>query len=168
MEKRVLVSHRFIKLFLLGLVATMFVCFGVAVLRGELHFYREGNKSRSWPTTNGVVVQSRIQIDADSSSRPFIEYRYQVESRTYLSSRIRFGNTSGANVANQLATTYHLGKEVKVFYDPLDASSAILEPGVEPTTYVGFAGGPILILAGLFLGRWLVLELRQPGSVMTV
>ena len=168
-------SHRPLKIALLGLAAAMFVCFGAAILRGEFHFYRQGAESEAWPSTNGIVTQSRVEDLYRSNDRrlyrPAVEYRYQVGDLEYLSSRIRLGNTESYDkngIARKLVENYYFGKEVIVFYDPRDPKLAILEPGIQWTTYLGFIGGPILIVVGVFLARWVVLELRDPGSVMSV
>ena len=167
------ISHRTIQLLLLGANSLMFLFGGVAILWAAIDFYSEGQQSKNWPSTNGVITQSRVNVFGTSDGKEYkadIEYRFKVGEQTHTSDRVNLGyktSTKLNGIAHTLVDNYYTRRKVQVFYDPNDPSSSLLENGIHWTTYLSFAGGPLVFFLGIFFGRWVLMELRQPGSVLS-
>jgi len=164
-------SPRSIKLILMCLVSVIFCFGGVAILWAGYDCYNVGQQSKNWPSANGIVTQSRVNLYRTSQGNEYradIEYQFKVKDQTHTSDRINLGYKSSNKldgIAHELVDTYFVGRHVQVFYDPRDPDSAMLETGIHWTTYLSFAGGLFVVFLSLFFGRWFIMELRRPGSV---
>jgi len=101
-------------------------------------------EAKRWPVTNGTVMSS--EIAGVSKYYPSITYTYTIDSVVYNSniiSNINF-NTKNRSVVEEFLKNYPLDSEIKVHYNKLKPSDAILEPGTNT--------GHILLLAfGVFI-----------------
>lgn len=111
---------------------------GASLTAFGLHRFRIGRRSRGWPTTPGVVASTGISSDGggdDSEVKyvPELQYEYEVESDTYVSSRYGFGTTPTFNersaARSWIEERYPEGGEVTVHYDPDRPDRSVLEPG---------------------------------------
>ncbi len=98
-----------------------------------------GKASTSWPTTEGIILESRViesttvsttrrgHITSSITYTPHVVYRYRVAGKSYKSDRICFGalDESTWSIVNR----YPVGKKVKVHYNPKDPGDSVLEPG---------------------------------------
>jgi hypothetical protein len=134
------------------LIATALAAFGAGYFAWFIWALIAAWRSRHWPTTNGKVVSSKVEIDHDDGElyRAAVSYRYVVDSIEYCSERIFFGDFSwtwGFRSARRRVAKYYAGSTVRVYYDPETPEEAVLEPGFTFTMFVaGFFG--ILFLVG--------------------
>ena len=103
-------------------------------------------RSEEWPRTTGEVLTSGIEKSRDSDGTPMyraqVTYKYRVGSRELTGTRVFFGDSlkvSWVGPASKLAAKYKVGAAVRVAYDPLKPSVAVLEPGANWQTYGGLA-----------------------------
>lgn len=118
----------------------------------------EAYKSKSWPTTEGMVTSSyvhkRESPPSDKNKHPTyhakINYAYTVDGMHYTSERIRFVDNIGGSreKAKRMADEYFAGKTVIVYYNPDDPGMALLKPGVIFSTFIPCLAGLAFFLAG--------------------
>jgi hypothetical protein len=118
---------RQIALFLLGLL--------VVILVASLPQYLQAGKSLQWPTANGVVTVSRLQIGYLKQMKGYygdVQYQYWVGNTEYRGNRLSFNRVHLAteDASQQAIADYPVGKTVKVHYDPEHPDFAVLKPGL--------------------------------------
>ncbi|MFH1299426.1 MAG: DUF3592 domain-containing protein [Planctomycetota bacterium] len=161
----------------------MFVlCLGVVFLStGFLVTYllglpliEQAKASKNWPTTEGVVLNSKVVThrSSNSSSSTYsakVIYRYQVEGQNHEGKTVWFGSdlsTSNRSLAEETVGKYPNDKKVTVYYDPQDPAAAVLEPGVFKSTYFYYLFGwlfmgPGILMTGIPLFRSLFRKFRR-------
>jgi hypothetical protein len=108
-------------------------------------------ESKSWPVTNGTVTLSEVDSwmkDGKSQYDARINYSYQVEDKTYNSTKVyTSGSYSGGNIskAKELVDEFPAAKTVDVFYDPELPDSAALKPGASGSD-IAMAAFPLIFL----------------------
>jgi hypothetical protein len=139
----------YIIILVIGLV--VLIIFGRNILQGQ--------KSRSWPTVSGTILQSSLEVhhqtdDDGSTSTTYgvmVSYQYSVSGQEFVGNRRTFSNvrTGSRRRAEALLARYPQGGQVDVFYDPQDPSTCVLETGVSGGTYALLAFVVVLVLIGL-------------------
>lgn len=90
-------------------------------------------QSRTWPTTSGVVIASRLkQLTGPAHlvrpfARLYLEYEYVVEGTLYTASTIAWGDLPES--PRELLAHYPSGQPITVYYHPQDPNLAVLAPG---------------------------------------
>lgn len=139
-----------------NLVASVLFIAGLAITPDNAKTFMEALRSTHWPHTEGQIVSSKMASRHRSRGGlahgrtgygPKILYEYKVNGNTYTSNRIHFVRTfSSMSSASRRLSEYPVGKQVLVYYNPHEASKAVLEPGLSLS-----AGSP------LFLGLLMIL-----------
>jgi len=121
-----------------GISAVILIKFGSDILKTQ--------KSRSWPTASGTILDSSMEAhhnrdedgDIKTTYGASIQYKYLVDGQEFQGNRRTFTNVRTSSVRNteKILERYPLGSSVDVFYDPDDPSSSVLEPGVGAGTYI--------------------------------
>jgi hypothetical protein len=139
-----------------------FACFGGMTLfiiaEGAYH----GFASRSWPSTEGVVDESRIDTQVVRKDKKkhdlVIRYHYTVDGIAYQHDKAQFlDNVFYPKTSKQkVVAAFQAGQTVRVYHSPSNPQMAVLMPGFPVVTFVGG-----LLLGFLFLGiglagLWLV------------
>jgi len=113
------------------------------------------NSSKSWPTVQGTVTRSEIDVwssDGRTHYEPKIAYNYIVDGKKYTSSQIKAGDPAPDNNvtnAKRLQAEYPVDSEVTVYYDPELPESAALQPGSNGIDYLPAAMCGIFFFVGL-------------------
>ena len=140
---------------------------------------REGRASKSWPTTDGKIVSSKVveekeEVESEDSNgrkewtteityRPEIRFAYRVGDNSYATDTWKPGATVGYGTpkrAEAAVARYTPGQSVTVHYDPAHPDTAVIEPGNTEGAGVILVVGVAFGLAGtLFLwlfthGQW--------------
>ncbi|MFW5748921.1 MAG: DUF3592 domain-containing protein [Chloroflexota bacterium] len=91
-------------------------------------------RARYWPVTDGVVLHSEVRVNVDidrtTSYNAAVSYQYTVEQRTYTHDVVAFGakySYGPRRVAVRTVQKYAAGTPVRVYYDPTNPQSAVLE-----------------------------------------
>jgi hypothetical protein len=168
---------------MLVVAAGFLLLIGAALMIFGVAFVGEANASAGWSATTGWVEHVRVTWDNVGRSRPsvvreyyyVVTYSYSVNGERYTGTRSSLGG--GSNAAGRTfdsedearaaaAANYRVGQDVPVYYDPADPAEAVLQTGVQASTYVP------LILGTLFIGSgggvlWLLLRLRQAALTVS-
>lgn len=142
-------------LVLAGVVAT--VKTGSAVLRQQA--------STSWPNTEGKVLACEYHEDRDDDRYwASITYHYEVGGRSFKGQRVTLDSGSAGSgspsAALAFAERHPVDSAIRVYYDPQDLGSAVLETGVAVECWYLAA---LAVLAGLVGARLLVVGFRLHG-----
>ncbi len=139
----------YIILLVIGMIAFLFL--GRSVLLGQ--------KSRSWPSVAGSILQSGIEThqstdDDGSISTTYgvsLVYKYTISGQEFQGTRRTFTDvrTSSLLRTQKILVSYPQGGSVTVFYNPDDPSSCVLEPGVGTYIYIVLVLTGVMTLAGL-------------------
>jgi hypothetical protein len=141
---------------------------GFFLIYRSLQSRKQAEASQSWPSTPGVVAESRVtsststDSDGDTSTTysPHVEYTYQVGGQEYRGKDITFGFKQGygnPSKAEEMVTRYPEGSPVTVFYDPAKPQRSVLERKVG-----GFGSSLVIGIIFLVIG----LCLGCPGTVL--
>lgn len=99
--------------------------------------YIQGNKCHTWPSTTGVIVQSKMVSPKGNKKEKtnFIYYKYSVNGKEHHSRRLAMHLTTlfKNNEAAKLLEKYPVDKEVIVRYHPFFNGFAVLETGQKQT-----------------------------------
>jgi len=122
----------------------MFVC-GVLMVVVALAAIYVGLSTKHWPTTTGKILVSDVLVrnyygepTTSKFYRPWIEYEYRVDGKTYRSKRLGnflffFGNEE---FAKRMVARFTRDSEVKVYYHRRFRALAALIPDIQQTGWL--------------------------------
>lgn len=132
--------------------SSIFVVFGLVIMGSGFYGLSRASESESWPSVEGVVISSEVVThrhnDGDRSYSPEILYDYVVNGETLSGNWIKHGNDFSSE-ARRYVNKYRAGKTVKVYYNVEDPSEAVLEPGVDFSTWTFPLLGAFIALLGI-------------------
>jgi len=113
---------------------------GVLIAYGTLRTRVKVAASRRWPTVTGTVLVSEVAVQSsrNTSGQPIkiysadIPYEYKVGDKYCTGDAVKLGGsieTSRRDSFEALVVRYPVGRKVRVYYDPSDPVTAMLEPG---------------------------------------
>jgi hypothetical protein len=116
--------------------------FGLPLLLLALFNLSRALKSEKWPWTPGVVVTGEDYGQGEDQGYRF-RVSYTVTSAQYFCGRVDWSGTSSSRDKYR----YHVGANARVYYDPKNPASCVLEPGV--------SGSLVLeLVLGIGLSAW--------------
>jgi hypothetical protein len=133
----------------------MLVGIGVSFLGAKM--ISEAASSKEWPSVRGTIKSSYLERRKGGTRahfRPKIVYEYRVKGRKYVGQRIRFGQDIEVFIAadRKITERYPKGASVRISYNPVQPSQAVLEPGVNIAACVPLGVGlAILFMSMIFL-----------------
>ena len=127
-----------------GNVAAGALLFGLSLLGGGIWGVLRSAPTTSWPSTEGVIQESRIEDGLDSPDEPRIRYSYSVDGNPYMGKRIRYMLVISDGATQRLMSQYPQGAQVRVYYDPQRPDRAVLQAG-------GVVTGVVFLTTGLVL-----------------
>jgi hypothetical protein len=133
----------------------IFLAIGGGISFWGWNILQNAKASSSWPTAQGNVISSDVSYssnaDGGESYSPEVIYQYTVNDQHYESHTIKFGENSYSSrrKAEGIASSYPVGKEVTVYYDPQNPERSVLEPGVSGGSYIVLGIGVLFGLIGL-------------------
>ncbi|WLI91137.1 DUF3592 domain-containing protein [Massilia sp. R2A-15] len=132
---------------------------GALSIFGLVHFgldYAAANAAGSWPTVEGIVIESEPVrgCGKGSSYYPVVKYSYVIDGTTFRGDRVAYGNGCGSySGARSVTKNFQLGAAVTVHVNPSDSTDSVLTaPGVLPDTWVGV----LLAIAGVAFSSWFI------------
>ena len=119
------------------------------------HFFKIYHKKRSsvkWSKTIGNVESSNIENITNNIYEAKILYKYVVNGKEYMGNIITpdYGASEGVNKARNLAYEFAEGKQVIIYYNPINPEEALLIPGASPLFLLIFLVPIMLIGAFIF------------------
>lgn len=120
---------------------------------------RDGFASKRWPTTEGIVTESKLeqQNTRRKTFRPHVSYSFTVGNEHFISDRILFGMSSYSSIlksdrqrSEDWLEMYPIGKTVKVAYNPSEPGESTLNAGAHYTAWILPMLGAVFFLVGVF------------------
>lgn len=101
---------------------------GAALIALSLWLRARSSQCRQWPSVEGTVLESRVDDAHLEFMKPVLRYRYAVDGRSYVGFRVAFSGYGISRPAMaRLIQPYTAGQPVRVFYDPGNPASAVLD-----------------------------------------
>ena len=100
---------------------------GAALVGLSIWLRIRSHQAHEWPTVKGHVIECRVDDTNLEMMKPVLRYCYEVDGQRFVGFRVSFsgyGVSKGA--IKQLIKPYPLNAVVKVYYNPRDPSSAVL------------------------------------------
>ena len=127
-------------------------------------------ESSGWPLAEGVITVSEFTTnrDRDNGSVTYgasIAYDYKVNGTSYTGSNVHFGQygTSDPSYGRGIVNRYPMGKQVRVYYDPDEPSTSVLEPGAGWSSFMVGGIGALFTLVG-FIGSFFQFKKYKRGE----
>ena len=123
-----------------------------------------GYASRSWPSAEGIIDESRIDTQRAKNDQKkhnlVIRYHYNVDGRPYHNDKAQFlDNVFYPNTSKREVVARFLdGQTVRVHYNPSNPQTAVLIPGFPMVTFIG---GVLVGLLFLGIGVWGFVLIRK-------
>jgi hypothetical protein len=143
------------------IVAFIPAVIGLALLGWAFVVLQAAREARAWPTVTGKItasgVHERVSRDKEGDPyteyTPYVRYSFSVNDRPFEGDRIAVGyNEEGSHSQARFAVArYPVGATVKVYYDPANPRSAVLQLGTRNMSTPIFIGIACIGLALFFL-----------------
>jgi len=119
-----------------------------------------GQGSLRWPSTTGHIIESYVQEVPTPNITTYyahIRYAYNDGSQAHVGKKVSYNDTpSNLSACERVVAKYPTGMDVKVYYDPDNTGTSVLEPGLEEGAWLRIAAIvswlPIIALAVLWIG----------------
>jgi hypothetical protein len=145
---------------LFGGLAIVMLAVPIVTAPSACNAYEKDQESRSWPSTSGRIISSRMMSGPPDAEWSDVEYEYRVDGRRYTSDRVSFGGPLHLSVnvgpeevccesAEDIVRRHPAGRTVRVHYDPKDPREAVLQPGRGPSILLEQLGA---VLIGVVVG----------------
>lgn len=132
----------------LWITALLVTAVNAALLLYTVRVVGRARSSRSWPTVQATVIDSRVV--GSKTFKPRIEYAYVIDGQRYTSRRISVGmamSVSG-NWAAEMVAACPTGSTMLVAVDPHDPAYAVMKTGLQGVHWLTIAVVGGLLLAG--------------------
>jgi hypothetical protein len=136
----------------LRVLAICFVLLGSLQPAWCVSSWREALQSKWWPSTTGTVTSSQVlpvKVRGGTIYRATISYTYEVQGVSYEGRRVQVledGETS--DLAQRTIDVFSVGRVVSVYFNPDDASEALLIPGSDFDFFLWLGVSLLAIVAG--------------------
>jgi hypothetical protein len=112
-------------------IAFVFVIFGLVFGSiGGIALTREYHRLATWQPVQARVLEKRVDAHVDSDGntyRPAVTYRYEVNGRTYTSTRtLPINESRSGRWAYRIIERFAIGGTYTAWYDPTDPANAFL------------------------------------------
>jgi hypothetical protein len=146
------------------LIPSAFVIAGGYFLLKILQDYLKAKATHTWPSIQGIVVESRIEEKGSSgefSYKPVVVYEYEINGFLLKSSDLIVGGQSLTNgsyfQAGKLVRDFPLGQTVDVIYNPANPKDSVLLKGRFSKDFYLQAGFVLFLFVMAILSYCLVL-----------
>ncbi len=150
----------------LSLTATLLFGAGALCLVGGSVTLADDLAVRGWSSVAGRVLSSEVTSETSSRThaasgrsvtrtryRADVEYEYSVDGTQFVGTRVSRANVDhlAEDPAAAIVARYPPGGRIDVYYDPDDASTAVLNNEVAGTGFSGLGLGALFVLAAVGL-----------------
>lgn len=171
---------------LFGPISTFLAAMGLLALAAGLGPARTAVASRRWPTTEAVILESRVftmrelrdsfdGLDRTGSASggyvPFIRYEYSVDGETHVNVRVSpfDGKLPRRWLAERITDAYQSRTHVTIPYDPAAPSRSFLRTWIPSLRLLFFIIGPVVFLGpAIWLAADISLAVEIPGFAFVV
>lgn len=108
--------------------ATVSLTVGLGLIALAVWMFTKSQQCKSWPSIQGVILESRIDADSLETMQPVLRYEYVVTGRKFVGHRVAFSGYGVSRTAMEaLLAPYKVGQTVRVHYDPRNPARAVLD-----------------------------------------
>lgn len=142
-------------------LVSLFVLVGAVFAGIGIHGLALGLASRNWPSTEGRIIQSKVErrtsgsgTDRRSAYYALVTYEFTIGGATYKGDRVASADIGRGKsaYAGCMVKRYPKGSSVTVYYMPEKPSRCLLEPGLQGQSFIlPSVGLLVLLLGGVFL-----------------
>ncbi len=124
------------------LFSLVFLLVAAGMLWWGVDTVRNASISKDWPAVPGTITASQVRISTDEDGTTYfadVTYKYVVNDRWYTAATVHFGEygSGSRSRADKIVARYPPGSQVTVYYNPDKSGTAVLEPGVSWSSYLG-------------------------------
>lgn len=122
---------------------------GLAVTILGVVQFKKALETKHWPSVDGTIITS--EMSGGTKVAPIVRYLYYVDDQEYSFDQVnplKLGRGQ-KKYAQRVLDKYPMDAKVKVYYNPADPKSAVLEPGAIAGNYWIPLIGLIIFLAPL-------------------
>lgn len=135
--------------FLCGLAGVFGIPLSFVVAWGGIQSWKRARAVVDWPSTLGRINEVVVDTFGDDGYQSVVRFQYEIDGLPYFGSfSMPLREQARDDARAESAAKYPLGRELEVFYDPVNREDFILSR---------HAGKPGLVSLGLLLGASLVL-----------
>lgn len=154
-------------------IIVFFFLGGIIFVLAGIDIYQKEVATESWPQTQGVVISSDISSRSSEDSTMYeavINYQYKVNGINYTSNGVSYGDISSSdrNHAQNIVDKYYVGKIVTVYYNPINPSDAVLEPGPTWFTYILLLIGSLPLFISLTMLYFFIIRKKLKNIELTL
>ena len=129
----------------------------LAVLASAAYFgpgmFEAHKVANSWRTTQAEVIASGVRkgCGGEGEGTPEVQYRYQIDGKPYVNSRVHLGKAYCGPAAAHRAAAWPVGAKPRVHFNPSDPAQSVLQPFPGMGGYQLSVMMMVALLAGLIL-----------------
>lgn len=137
--------------------SAVFIVAGSGVLLYGIGLVRDARTCASWPSVEGRITASEAQVVARETDRrtytPSVAYTYVVDGKRYEGNRLTLvpRNSPSLQLTHTILARYPVGGTVRVFHNPNDPASAVLDTGSVGNEWAYPIGGLLLLIVGVYM-----------------
>jgi hypothetical protein len=143
---------------MIHILAVVLILVGIGLTFTGIYSIVEASKSKRWPSAPGAISKSEVKETRWGDVVEFstdIEYTYTVGDKHYLASRVTWAPENLSDIKKEevikKVLDYPAGKQVTVFYDPVDPTIAVLDGSLTLRVHIPWIIGLLLIATGFGL-----------------
>lgn len=141
------------------LISILFIVISILLFILFFYLYKKSQNSIKWDKTKGVILRANLdelvmEADTPVTYKANLEYSYKIETKTYYSKRIFYGDflrhSSFWNI-NENISKYRKGNIVNVYYNPQNPNDSVLQQGIHSNVIIILITSLLLSLIGIIL-----------------
>jgi Protein of unknown function (DUF3592) len=159
-----------------ALLCIVFMIIGTFICIDGTGVILKANETYSWKKAPGVItsseiINSKLCYAKNKSCHINIQYMYIADGIKHHSNSIFIGQhrvnpTSLAiSYGKQYLSTYPLGSQTLVYYDPKNPQNAVLQRGLSKLTFTGFKLGVLFAFGGVLVTLMDYVIFRKWGKI---
>lgn len=136
------------------MIETVTLAVGGGLIALAIWLRTKSNQCRSWPTVDGVVLESRVDHSNLETMKPVLRYEYVVGGRKFVGFRVSYSGYGVSRSAMEaLLAPYKAGETVRVHYDPGNPAHAVLNARGTSDWLYWFVAGLMFFVLYVYLVR---------------
>lgn len=148
------------------IIAALFLGFGALALWGAFRVSGDIKRGRSWPTTQGKVLERRVGEPMGTSRGrsfiPVVKYTYVVDGKEYTNDQVYLIKRSGGMHDKMQKLVDSFPDPVPVHYNPKNPAESYLISNPTSTSWLLVGFGALALLLGL--GQLLIIWSKKSGA----
>lgn len=125
---------------------------GAALVWLSLWLKLRSDQCLHWPSVTGRITESRVDDEHLEMMKPILRYHYEVGGQIYVGFRATFSGYGVSRTAmDAVVKPYDQGSMVRVYYNPRNPASAVLDNTAQPDWLYWFMFGVGFFILAAYL-----------------